>query len=292
MNSSITPRLEYIDLENDKLVLANFLEDLSERLADIAAEPEKSPQIGYSFLFDNYKDIAAFRYALGYPLSEVHHAFVQAIQAYLKVLELRGTQESFPLFELVYDPAYPPDSPESLVEFKRVERGKDYSLGNSWKTYQVACLALALDKQSSAQEIASLIWDPPEASYVGPRSFCTPNGQHLAYAFRGLLSGSSELIEAELKQVQVQKKEAMLFYQKKMIRALGNGDAQLFIEGVSLLLEAHKKKARRNKESDEYLCVPGLGLCRLALQQGLCELDELPQKNVHLPLELLATASG
>ncbi len=292
MSQSYTKRLEYINVTHNAEVMRSSIKYVSKLTSLIESEPGRLLCTRYSSLFSDYRQIGEDQYALGYSIPEVRQSFILAAEAYLKVLEVRGTEEAFPVYEFVYDPSYPTESPESFVEFKEIDRGNDYSLGNSWDSYLAACLAFAVNRDTLARQIAGLIWDPPEASYVRAGSFCTPNGQRLAYAFRELIKGSLESSEAELKKVQVQKKEAMLFYQKKMIRALGNGDPKLFLEGLSLLMESHRKKARRTKDSKDYVCVSGLGLCRLALQQGLCKLEELPQDNVHLPLELLSTASG
>jgi len=52
-------------------------------------------------------------------------------------------------------------------------------------------------------------------------------------------------------------------------------------------LKAMPSQERRLPDPDFFICVPALGMCRLALQKGICTVADLPENDVFLPLELI-----
>ena len=87
-----------------------------------------------------------------------------------------------------------------------------------------------------------------------------------------------------------QSEAGMIRGQAAMIRAFVTGEGGQFLKGLDSLLEWHTKEAPREKNYDEpkfFICIPGLGLSKLAIQRGLLTADQLPQHNQFLPLGLL-----
>jgi hypothetical protein len=243
-------------------------------------------------LAGDYESIALLSYGLGYPLDEVRDAFSKAAQAFIKVFELRGTEDAFPAYILTYNPSLPPQDPvSSTLEPLHPPGTKDYSLTNSNKNYRAVCEALIAGEDELAAQLASFIGDPPNEDYIGPRSFCTPNDQRLAYALRELYQGGHDAVERELKGIRLAKKIDLHYrYQANMIRALATGNGPLFLEGLASLLDWHRQQApsKRNRlDPHFFICIPALGLCRLAVQRKLCTDGEFPQDDVFLPLELI-----
>jgi len=292
MKEPQSPRLDYLDIDNTALALANYKRDIPGDLQQIAQGPDNL-QTHYSFLSRKYYAIGLFSYALGYPLSETREAFSHAAKAYVKVFELRGTEPAFPAYSFTYDPSYPPGHPKSTVEFRPLhgEDEKDYSRTNSQRNYLAVCVALIAGEHSAADRLASMIWDPPEASYLGPNSFCTPNDQHLAYALRALFQEDHAAVAAELRKVRPRRRrDEHLAHEARMLRALSGADAESFLEGLASLLVWHERQARskRNRREVEFfLSIPGLGLSALALRRGVCTIAQFPQDNVFLPIALI-----
>ena len=287
MSDAACPRLGYIDSETAKMALSQFAEDVPKLLEIIAAGRTRLIQTHFSSLASDYESIATLSYGLGLPLATVKDAFRNAACAYLKVFELRGTEPAFPVYSLTYDPAYPPSDAESLIEFKNITNCKvDYSLSNSQKNYFAVCQALGVGEDNLADKLAALIWDPPDASYIGPRSFCTANDHHLAYALRELIHGTAATMEAELKQLKLGKSQSFIRNQALMLQALATSDRQSFLECLAALLICHEQEAsltRNLRNPRFFLCLPAMGLCRLALRHRLCALENFPSDNVFLP---------
>ncbi|MEW4564695.1 hypothetical protein AB1K70_19300 [Bremerella sp. JC770] len=280
MTSGHASRISYIDVESDTRQHEHSHKLVAERRALIASGG-RNPQSNYNSLYHFLKSIGSLRYALGYPLSEVRQSYVESVEAYLKVVELRGTV----VYKVIKEPM---TSEPTQEDWDRTPVTIEYGFGNSNESYQASCLALIANQDDLARQIGEKIWDPDDATYISSRSTsCTRNQHHLAYAFRELLADSPESSEAELKKIHVQKREAAIFYQKKLIRALGTANKALFLDGLSLLVDKHKKRARSTKEVDDYLCIAALGLCKLALKHSVCVLDDFPQDDVHLPLQLI-----
>jgi len=130
--------------------------------------------------------IGQYQYALGFPLDQVRQAFVEAAAALLKVFELRGTKEAFPVVVMTVDPTKPEDDPA----FRPLHppQTRDYSLTNSHDCFEAICVALIAGEYKIVDKLAKLMWDPPNASYISIHSeYITPNRIHLAYAVKHLL---------------------------------------------------------------------------------------------------------
>lgn len=292
MRAQPLPRLDYIDVEKRQRVLDTYRSMCQETLAKICAEPEKLPQTRHSSLASEYGGVAFLSYALGYPLEDVRSALADHARTLAKVFELRGHEDAFPAYVLTYDPAKQPSDPDSHTLAPMHPPGtKDYSLTNSRKGFLGVCAALTGGEDEVASRLASLIWDPPDASYIGRRSeTCTPNDQRLAYALRELFAGNDDGVLTELKGVRAGMKESYDTDQATMIRSLITRDAAAFRNAIDSYLDWHRRRAvdKRNIDAvDFYLCVRGLGLCRLALQRGVCVMDDFTPDSVFLPLELI-----
>ncbi len=150
--------------------------------------------------------------------------------------------------------------------------------------------ALIAGEDSVAKKLAARIWDPPNASYIGPRSFCTPNGQCLAYALREQLHGTAASMESELQRLKLRQADTMVAHQAVMVRAISSIDSGSFLNALTHLLDWHEHEARmedNRRDTEFYICMPGLGLSRLAIRRQVCILSDLPQGNIFLPLELI-----
>jgi len=295
MKNELNQRLDYLDADIAVMALKDAEEHAPKLLNMIAAEPTNLLQTRHSSLASDYESIAWFSYALGFPIDKVKEAFSKAAHAHLKVFELRGSESAFPAYNFHYDASHPPGTPESTVEFKRFHEDQDvdYSLTNSQKGYVAVCEALVSGEDTVADKLSALIWDPPDASYIGPKSFCTSNDQHLAYALRQLIHGTAASVEVELDQLMASKADVHIGHQAMMVRAIATKDHGYFLEGITAFLDWHEREAssRQNRRNPEFfICTTGLGLCRLACKRQMCEVGDLPQDNIFLPLELISPA--
>jgi immunity protein 49 of polymorphic toxin system len=272
--------------------LNDRLRTKAETLQMIREEPGKLLQIRMSSLEGDCSRIGLYQYALGFPLDEVRQAFAEAAAAALKVFELRGTSEAFPAVLLTVDPTKPEDDPAFVIEERPLHPPgtRDYSLTNSRDCFQDICLALIGGEYATAEKLAGLMWDPPRASYIGPRSeVCTPNQQHLAYAVKELLHNHPEAAQKELKRIGCRKSEEQVAFLAKMVGGLAERDGASFLEGLQELLRWHRKQVKKpynQKDPEMYFCVPALGLSVLAVRGGLLQKAELPS-DPYLPAELM-----
>jgi hypothetical protein len=236
--------------------------------------------------------IGLYSYGLGFPLDEVRRSLSKASQALVRVFALRGTEEVFPVVILTVDPTKSEDDPAFVIGDRPLHPpgSKDYSLTNSKECFKSICIALMAGEYPDAEKLAELMWDPPNASYIGPRSeVCTPNQQHLAYAIKYLLLGQLEAIHKELKQIRCRKGEEHLAAMAKMASGLVEKNEVFFTEGLGELLHWHQGQVKhpRNKFDPEmFMCIPALGLSILAVRRGLFKKTELPV-DPYLPLELI-----
>ena len=295
MKSEMHRRLDYLDVDIAVMALAEAEKHAPKLLNMINAEPTKLLQTRYSSLASDYESIAWFSYAIGFPIEKVSEAFAKAAHAHLKVFELRGAESAFPAYIFKYDASHSPGTPESTVEFKRLHEDQDvdYSLTYSQKGYVAVCEALVSGNDTVADNISALIWDPPDASYIGPKSFCTSNDQHLAYALRQLIHGTAASVELELDQMKASKADVHIGHQAMMVRALAMNDPGGFLDGLSAFLNWHEGEAssRKNRRNPEFfICTVGAGLCRLAFKRQVCEFADFPQDNIFLPLGLISPA--
>ena len=112
-----------------------------------------------------HRDLGLLRYADGAPLDDVRALFRRATEYTLALFRLRAPREPW----------------QSADEV-------DESLTNSRRALEALELALAGRAHDLATTLAPLVWDPPDATYIGPTSVvCTPEEQRLAYALRDLL---------------------------------------------------------------------------------------------------------
>jgi hypothetical protein len=261
-------------------------------------EPGKLEQIRQSLLAREYEDVGLESYFLGYPLPEVRDAFACAAAADLRVAELRGTEDRFPVVLVTFDPSFPPGDPRRAVQKPAHPPGsKDYSLGNSQRNFEAVTWALTAGEYGLARQIASLARDPPKASYLGLSSeVCTPNDQRIAYAVKHVFAGQAELARAELDRVRPNKRETSSrdnLDVARMVRALAGDDGDLFLDGLRDLLAWHESRALRKQNNNSpgfFLCLPALGLSALALHRNLIARDQLPDGNPFFPLDLLDLA--
>jgi hypothetical protein len=267
------PRIKNLDVAFVSDRLNDRLRTREETLQMLREEPDKLLQIRMSSLGEDCDHIGLYRYALGFPLDLVRQAFAEAAAAYLKVFELRGTSEAFPVVVLTVDPTKSEDDPAYAGERTLHPPGtRDYSLTNSQDCFQSICLALIAGEYETADKLADLMWDPPGASYIGLRSeVCTPNQQHLAYALKHLLQNHPETADKELKQVWQRKNEEQVAFMAKIVRGLVEKNDVFFAEGLQELLFWHRKQVKKpyNQMNPEmYFCLPALGLSVLAVRGG------------------------
>ena len=118
-------------------------------------------QVDGVFLAGYCRDMGLIRYVEGAALDEVRTLLRRSCSYTLEVFNFRDAD------------------PEEA----------DASLTNSRRGLQTMELALACGAPDLARTLASLVWDRPNASYLGPGSVvCTPEEQHLAYALRDALT--------------------------------------------------------------------------------------------------------
>jgi len=260
-------------------------------LTRIFDEPGRLEQTRYSSLEYEYWIIGVETYALGLPLEQVRDGLAYVALASLRVAQLRGTDDAFPLFAVTLDPA---DPSRAIDGPRQVSQGKDYSLGNSRDNFRGVTAALAAGEFDLAQRIAALALDPPDASYLGPSSeVCTPSDQRVAYAVRHLYADEADAALDLLARLRPSKRDERVADHAdvaRMVRALALGDAGLFLGGLGDLLAWHRMTATKKwnyNDHDYILCLPGLGLSALAIRRGLIARDRLPEGDEFFPLELI-----
>lgn len=273
-----TPRVKKLDVAFVTDRLADWERARARAEQWIREEPDKRLQTKTSMLKEAWRSIALNQFALGYPPDRVRQSFAEAAAAYLKVFELRGTEGVLVVWTA--DPS---------------KAGtKDFSETNSNDCLEGICLALIAREKAIAEKLAELMWDPPRADYIGPRSeVCTHNQQRLAYAVKGLLQKHPDEVEKELKGIFCRKGEERIAAMSKMVQGLAKKSDGIFNEGLLELLFWHKKEAKNpinNTDPRMYFCVPAVGLSILAVQQGLIKESELPHDE-YLPLELISEES-
>jgi hypothetical protein len=214
----------------------------------------------------------------------------------LKVFGLRGTEDPFPVTVLTVDPQYPPGDPRAVVDERPLHPPgtKDYSVTNSKRNLYGVCIAMTAGDWQTATRLASLAWDPPDASYLGPRSeMCRPHDQHLAYAVKHLLADHVDECMAELSRVRTRPQDVRPREVANLIRALATDDPVLFYDAIRDLLDWHERWDPDRNSSyemssvEKFICIWGTGLSAWALQRRLLPIEDLPQGNVYLPLELI-----
>ena len=138
----------------------------------------------------------------------------------------------------------------------------DHSLTNSREGLKAVYLALASGEGGLADKLASLLWDPPDATWLSASSvICTRNDHHLAYAVKSLFAGDAAGVEAELSEVRIRRKdEVPLRFHREMIRGLAAREPENFLAALKNLLAWHtnERTARRtNTKSSTISACPG-----------------------------------
>jgi hypothetical protein len=255
---------------------------IDECLAWIAERPDR--QYNYFFLAAAYEVLALEAYALGHEIGDVIRMFRDAVEARLRVLQLRGTGH--------YTRTKPARRPGDEVVTTVLT---DFGTGCSWYGYESACWAHMVGAQGLAENIVALIWDPPDASYIGSRSeICTPQQQKLAYAFRTLGTPAYAESRSQLRRLselwRVRGFPKPVAYQAGLVQAIGDGNGAEFLRNLDSIHAWHTRMAQRHEnllERSRFLCLPALGLGALALTTQTIRIEDWPEDSVYLPLELI-----
>ncbi len=295
-NLPFTPRLPLapLQLQGHSGSVPHVAGKIRESLDLIRSEPGRLEQTRYSLLDMKYRSIAFDLYVVGYPLKDVRDAFAGLALAGLKVVQLRGTEDPILKVVVTLDNRYPPGDPRHASEAPAHPPGtKDYSVGNSSDNFLYVTAALASGEFDLARSIAALAWEPPDADWIGPRSFCTPNDVRIATAVKHLFAGERDAALAELTRVRPNKWELESKDQEGvagMLRALARDDANAFIVALNGSLRWHEHAFKQQWNLDFYLSLPGTGLSALALHRGLIARDDLDDDSPYLPLGLIDLA--
>ena len=175
----------------------------------------------------------------------------------------------------------------AVYQFRDMEpHASDVSLTNSRRGLHALELALSGGAIDLAKRLAPMVWDPPDASYLGPGSVvCTAEDQHLAYALRDLLMDRLDDGRKELDAPM--HLEAQQEHRASMLRALLNHDRA---ESERALTASHAfhldvVDGRNSLNNlDDLLDVPTLAYAALG-RARISDL-KLPPPDAYLPLEL------
>ena len=218
-------------------------------------------------------DLAFVEYGVGEELSSVLMNLKEAVHAFIKVFELRGTAPTLPVVHI---------GGAQVRETTRV----DYSLTNSQRGLMAMYLPLICQLADEARKIAALIGDPEGATYIGENSdVCTPEDQDLACSLKALL-----LDETYGMGRQSQPSSEGRAYERMMLESIWVPDQDTFLEGVRRLLVWHAREHQHTEHRRDpawLICVPGLALSTLARSRGLIQLGQLPDNNPYLPVALI-----
>lgn len=282
-----TARLEYIDLDWGWETL-EFLEQERRRYAATLSAASSS-QVEYALHGDTCTDVGFLHFALGSPLHRARSAFHDAACSYLKVFELRGTQPGFPATVVTLEPDEDKPAVSKVVERRPLHPpdAADHSLTNSRRGFEAMCLALITEGLSLARQIAVLVGDPEDATYIGENSpVCTPDQQRLAYGLKALLLGN---VEQSLVQLgQIRHSDRFVSHQARLFEAVASANAKRASAMLNSLLHAHRQRAllpENLKQPYFYLSLAGLAAC--IVTEGVPGRKDLPTDNALLPLALL-----
>jgi hypothetical protein len=236
-------------------------------------------QVDYALAADPALDCACVTYALGAEADDVWRWVVRAAYLLDQVFALRGGT---------------PPMPVSIVDASGEHHdvtpsGPDQSLTNSRRGLLAMQAALIAGDRALAEQIAELVGDPPDASYLGPDSVvCTPDDQALAYALKALLLGQIAVAVFHIGGVG-ESAPPILRRQAAALYTLIDQDQGGFLAALVGLIDAHAAEAaipENAREPRRFLNLPALALARLALDAGLVRRDVLPE-SIYLPLSLL-----
>lgn len=149
-------------------------------------------------------------------------------------------------------------------------------------------LALVAGDPSLVEQIAAMVGDPPNATYIGPDSeVCTSEEQGLAYALKAYLLGETAV--AYFYTAGLAGSSSPIREQAIAIDALIDLDQGLFLSGLDELLAAHTEAARdpgRMHEPRFLVSIPALALAALANRSGVIDASRLPDAP-YMPRALL-----
>jgi Immunity protein 49 len=288
-------RIPYINVP-----LAQQALSVNQRLADdtrrlIREDPVRLAQTRHNGLADHLESAGLLAYGLGHPLEDVQEHFLQSAQASLRVFELRGTEPRLPVEVIALDRAG--SCPDDATAWQPADSQGgssmiDHSLTNSRDGMRRVHVALASGDYALAEKLSGLLWDPPNATYVGPDSVvCTPNDINLAQALRATFALRKEDLEQNVNKISIRRREdAGIGTEASLMRAIMERQREEFYAGVRELLAWHSKRATRKQYRADphfFLCLSAIGLSILALRQGVIEVQRLPDDNEYLPLELI-----
>jgi hypothetical protein len=226
-------------------------------------------------------------------MGDVAASFLEAARAYLGVFQLRGTEAPFPVTVLTIDPAERLGDPDYVIGDRPLHpsSSKDFSPTNSKAGLEAMLFALIGDDQDTATKIADLVWDPPNASYIGPTSeVCTPNEQHFAFGLKHLLEKNYDKAMSEISQLRTTERDGWAANVRTMGHGMVTGQATLFLKGLREELARHTKESNKRTNiwrPELYLSLYGLGLAILAVRMGVIKAMGLPAGDEFLPLELV-----
>jgi len=106
----------YVDFFRERL--RNALRRREENIEELT-DPTNISQTRYSFLESDCELIAFDYFGLGYPLEDVRRSFAESAAASLKVMELRGTEDAFPVLLVKIDPTKSEDDPSGVTSHWR-----------------------------------------------------------------------------------------------------------------------------------------------------------------------------
>ena len=262
------PRFSEVDVGWAQSLRESYQQLLAQHLDAIQKALPNRQIFAWQAVANDYRQLALVLYASGEPVDTVRGLLCDAARAHLGMVRLRGNEQSG-------------CEPTAL----------DYSVGNSCSTYRAICEALLAHDLDLAQVLATFVWDPPEARYVGPTSVvCTDLRQGAAYALRYLLLDEVDQANAVLASRDRLPEDVVGEY--LMLRGLVSNSGERVVKGVTLALAAHARLANEPENyrvPDYFLHIPALGLASCALQRGLLTLADLPSRDVYLPRDMIVS---
>ena len=244
-----------------------------------ATEPASLGQVDHVFAADYALDCALVTFALSAGPNDVRTWIKRSAFALGEVFRLRGTTPAFPV-TIVNG-----NEPHSVAP----PGAADASLTNSRRGLLAMQVALIAGDRSLIEQIATMVGDPPDATYIGPDSeVCTPEEQRLAYALKAHLLGQHAV--AIFHTAGLTAAQPPVRQQAAIIEAIINRDAEPVFALLGELLATHAVAASDPHSYREPRCLinlPALSLAALAIQSGVIDLDRVPVDDPYLPRALL-----
>lgn len=218
---------------------------------------------------------ARLAYALGHPLSVTRERLQAAVTAFRELFAQRGQTTST---RTLYRNGQPLP-PEIIYE-------DGFTPVQCW---DAAIVALIAHDVATARSLMELAGSNPGAQYVSPMSeVCTTSQQTLSNALNAALAGDFELAQNLARRLEFQKGTRLEQRFGSILAAIA-ADGFVFSEVEHLLIE-HQKSARRptaSTDQEQFLCLPALGLIRLAMHYQRLKLADLDFTNDYAPVSLL-----